>query len=425
MQQKKILKILHTSSFALKTNIAILKNKVDKLDIDKLAPVPVDLSKLSDVVNNDVIKKGEYKKLVNKVNNIDTSRFILKTKYDADKIELEKKIPDTSNLIKKSDYNTKISEIENKIPSISNLATKTALTTVENKIPSTSNLVKKTDYDTKITEIENKITNHKHDEYITTPEFNKLAADAFNARIAQANLITKTDFDARLSGLNRKITKNKSDHVLVKNKLNKLKTFDFGYFIGSHFEEDGVQNYLVFQPVYRYFKFISNTNFISEWISKGLSSESIKPPTTSNNSLAPAINNYGTKTRVKFTGSCLQQSKLTYTHKKIVNIYVVYELGASSSNINDPTLKNCLFGAVTLTKNTDIDKYGYPGCGTGFDRRSIFSFPGGGFGQNIIIFRVDMRSSVHIDNKKGYINFWKRTNARIRTYTNRRKNVFY
>ena len=144
-----------------------------------------------------------------------------------------------------------------------------------------------------------------------------MAADTFNARIAQANLITKTYFDAKLSGFNRKVIKNKSDHLLVKSELNKLKTFDFGYFIGkSHFEEDGVQNYLVFQPVYRYFKFIANTSFISESISKGLSSESIKPPTTSNNSLAPAINNYGTKTRVKFTGSCLQQSKLTYTNKK-------------------------------------------------------------------------------------------------------------
>ena len=69
---------------------------------------------------------------------------------------------------------------------------------------------------------------------------NKLAADAFSARIAQANLITKTDCDVKLSGLNRKITKNKSDHLLVKNKLNKLKTFNFGYFIGKiHFEEDG------------------------------------------------------------------------------------------------------------------------------------------------------------------------------------------
>ena len=126
--------------------------------------------------------------------------------------------------------------------------------------------------------------------------------------------------------------------------MDKLKTFYFSYFIGkSHFEEDGVQNYLVFQPVYRYFKFISNTNLISEWISEGLSSESIKPPATSNNSLAPGINNYGAKIRVKFTGSSLQQSKISYAHGKIVNIYVVYKLGTASSNINDPTLKNCLF----------------------------------------------------------------------------------
>ena len=90
---------IDTSGFALKANLSNLKTEIDKLDIDKLVPVPVDLSKLSDVVKNDVIKKAEYNKLVNKVNNIDTSRFILKAKYDADKIELEKKIPDTSNLI--------------------------------------------------------------------------------------------------------------------------------------------------------------------------------------------------------------------------------------------------------------------------------------------------------------------------------------
>ena len=68
------------------------------------------------------------------------------------------------------------------------------------------NLVKKTDYNTKVTEIENKLNNHNHDKYIDTPEFNKLAADVFNARLAQANLITKTDFDAKLSSLKRKIT---------------------------------------------------------------------------------------------------------------------------------------------------------------------------------------------------------------------------
>ena len=102
-----------TSSFALKTNLANLKTEVDKLDIDKLVPVPVDLSKLSDVVKNDVVKK--------------------------------------------TDYNAKITEIENKIPNISNLATKTSLNTVQNKIPDTSGLIKKTDYNAKVTEIEDKI----------------------------------------------------------------------------------------------------------------------------------------------------------------------------------------------------------------------------------------------------------------------------
>ena len=129
--------------------------------------------------------------------------------------------------------------------------------------------------------------------------------------MAQANLITKTDFNAKLSSLNRKITQNKSKHLLVENELNKLKTFDSGYFIGkSHFEEDGTQNYLVFQSIDKYFKLITNTDYVSLWKSKGLSSENIKPPTTSDNSITPALNYYGTKTRVKFTGSCLKQSKI-------------------------------------------------------------------------------------------------------------------
>ena len=118
-----------------------------------------------------------------------------------------------------TDYNTKITKIEGKVPDINNLAAKTAITTVENKIPSVSNLVKKTDYNTKITDIENKLNNHNHDKYIDTSEFNKLAADVFNARLAQANLITKTDFDAKLSSLNRKITQNKSKHLIVEKHL--------------------------------------------------------------------------------------------------------------------------------------------------------------------------------------------------------------
>ena len=96
----------------------------------------------------------------------------------------------------------------------------------------------------------------------------------------------------------------------------------------------------------------------------------------------------------------MQQPKVSYTHETIVNIYVVYELCASSSQSDDPTLKNCLFGAVRLTKNANIDKYRYSGYGIEFDRKSSFSFPSGEFGQNVIIFGVDMSSSVHVGNKK-------------------------
>ena len=134
--------------------------------------------------------------------------------------------------------------------------------------------------------------------------------------------------------------------------------------------------------------------------SKGLSSKSIKLSTTSNNSLNPRLSYFGTKVRVQFTKKCLKKPNHIFTHKIFLNIYIVYELAASSSHSNDPTIKNCLFGAVTLTKNTDIEKYKYFGYGIGFDRRSSFSFPSGRFYQNVLIFGADMSSSIHIDNKK-------------------------
>ena len=171
------------------------------------------------------------------------------------------------------------------------------------------------------------------------------------------------------------------------------------YFIDkSHFEEDDTQSYLGFEPINKYFKVIGNTLSISSWQSNGLSAETINPPTMS---LSPLIDYVGNVIRLKFYGSCLKQSnKVTYTHRTIVNIYIVYELGASTSHNNDLTLKNCLFGAVTLTKNADIEKYGYSGYGIGFHRRSSFSFPSVRFGQNVLILGVDMSSSAHIDNEK-------------------------
>ena len=104
---------------------------------------------------------------------------------------------------------------------------------------------------------------------------------------------------------------------------------------------------------------ITNTDYISSCKSKGLAAESIKTSTTSDNILTPALNYYGNRVRVKFTGSHLRRQKVSHNHLNIVNIWTVYELGASTSRNNDPALKNSLFGAITLTKNDDSDKYGY------------------------------------------------------------------
>ena len=131
---------IYISNFALKSNLASLKIQVDKLNIDKLTPVPNDLAKLSNVVKNDVVKKTEYSKLVSKVDNIDTTGFVSRTKYEKDGADLEKKIshvdqkiPDVSHLVKKTDFNTNVTEIE-------------------------GSLITKTNSNAKVTEIEGKIS---------------------------------------------------------------------------------------------------------------------------------------------------------------------------------------------------------------------------------------------------------------------------
>ena len=177
------------------------------------------------------------------------------------------------------------------------------------------------------------------------------------------------------------------------------------YFKGKQYfdEGSGKQNHLVFLPLRKYFKLnsvVGVVDHVLSWQSKGISNESFKSPAISDNTINPRLNHYDTKTRLQLTGSCLKQSDHIFTHEKVVNIYIVYELGASTSHTNDPTIKNCLFGAVTLTKNTDIEKYKYSGYGIGFDRRSSFSFPSGGFGQNVLIFGTDTSTSIHVDNKK-------------------------
>ena len=236
---------IDTSSFALKTNLANLKSEVDKLDVDKLKPVPTDLSKLSDVVKNDAVKTTDYNKLVTKVDNIDTNGLVKKTDYNAKITEIEDKIPDTSNLATK----TALTTIENKIPDVSNLATKTALTTVENKIPDTSNFATKT----ALTTVENKIPN--------------------------------TSNPVKKSGYNTKITN-------TENNVRHLQAYDLSYFKTKQYfdERSGKKNYLVFLPMSKYFKLnsvVGVSDYVLSWQSNGLSNENIKQPTTSDNSLNP------------------------------------------------------------------------------------------------------------------------------------------
>ena len=202
-------------------------------------------------------------------------------------------------------------------------------------------------------------------------------------------------------------------------KKAKLKAFDSSYFRSkSHFEDDGTQNVL-----YKYFKKIGNTDHNSSWKSKGLPVERINPPATCDNSLTSSLNYIWTKTRVEFYGSCLKQDKITFTHEKTVNFYIVYEINLWNRGYDDYlTLENSLFGAIKLVKNSDIDKYKYSGYGVRFDRCETF-LVANGFGRNVMIFGVDMSSSLHLE--KIYFGSWGRSYTRVKWYNiNCRKNVF-
>ena len=197
------------SGFASKTNLAALKSEVDKIDTDKLKTVPADLAKLSNVVKNDVVKRTTYNTLKNKVDTIDTLKFVSRTKFTTDTNALDdiidkvkKKIPDISGLATKSSVARLITEqedytdkVKKKIPDIIGLANKTELTAVESKIPDLSGLATTS----ALTAVENKI-----------PDI--------------TSLITKTDFDTKLKNISDRVTNNKSKDLILDNELKKIKT---------------------------------------------------------------------------------------------------------------------------------------------------------------------------------------------------------
>ena len=134
-----------------------------------------------------------------------------------------------------------------------------------------------------------------------------------------------------------------------------------------------------------------------------MSDERLNSNTASNYKITSKLSYYGTKIRVNFNGSCLKEDKVAHNHRKIVNIYIVYEISKNDSISNYPTLENCLFGAASLTKNPDINKYKYSGYGIGSDKEGEFSFGTSGFGRNCIIFGVDLSTSSHVNSKKNNI----------------------
>ena len=187
------------------TNLSNLKSKEDKLNVNKLGPVSVNLSNLSDAVKNDIVKKD-----------------ICNTKIK----NIEDKIPDITDLAPNTTPNAQINDVQNKIPSITILATTTALNAkinkVKNKIPKITNL----DTTAVFTAVENKIPNHG--KCITTTEFNMLTSENFAARLAQANLprkndisdlVKKTDFDDKLKNLINKLLEIKQNLYLFKMNL--------------------------------------------------------------------------------------------------------------------------------------------------------------------------------------------------------------
>ena len=181
----------------------------------------------------------------------------------------------------------------------------------------------------------------------------------------------------------------------MKKNWKKLKTFDLGYFMGkSDFEEDRTQNYLVFQPVARYIETVhaKNINYVLSWKSKRLSDKKIDSIKTTDYMLNPHFDVYNMdKVRIKFNGSFLNWFPPTLLPAGIVNVDIVYEITDNLNVSSYPTLENCLFRSVKLTRSADIDKYEYSGYGIGFEKKGSYSV-GNEIGRNVIIFGVDMIS---------------------------------
>ena len=250
--------------------------------------------------------------------------MLLKDVYNAKINNIEDKIPDMTNLATNTNLNAKINEIRNKIPRITYLSTTAALTTVENKMPNVSDLFKK------------QIMMQKYQKWKINI---LLLLIIISSRVIhlmqrqQKKLVNEYDLNEKIKTLATKEEiktlatnaelKSEQDRI-VKLQVCDLSLFTFtGYFVN-----DGLQNYLVFQPIHKTIRTFSGLpHKVSEWESKGLSNEKFTPPYTVDKSLSPKLIWNNSRIKLKFEGSYLkQEDKAPFTSNNVVNLFIVYEL---------------------------------------------------------------------------------------------------
>ena len=421
------------SSFASKTNLAALKTEVDKIDTNKLKTAPADLAKLTNAIENDVVKKTDDNTKVtsieaqiagltkNTVDNladitklkaIDTNSFVNKTKFSADINTLDDKIdgvgknnPDISRLATKislndylqtSTFNSKVTEVENKIKD-ADIIVKSANTKVNTIRSNLTAYAKKADVATEITAIKN--------DYVTKASLSSQLNDLKSQHIA-----------TEVTGVDNKTKKNASDILALENKLKQKEdtineneggvSFNRGFFFYLH------QNHLVYEC--KVDSFIFNNKKKSKWESTGVFNRSdyYSMNGIENTKKEMPILKNDERLYVYLQGNHFQQNNVLTSNndnvinKNVVNIYIVYKLDPlASARDKSFTIQNVLFGAMQITKNTtDNDKR------SEFDERSEFghTITEGGRthttnARNVLTFGADMSFSVHATNRANHI----------------------
>ena len=421
------------SSFASKTNLAALKTETDKIDVDKLKTTPTDLAKLTNAIENDLVKKTDYNTKVtsietqiagltkNTVDNladitklkaIDANSFVLKTKLASDVTTLEskidtadKKIPDISGLATKTSltsylqtatFNSKVSEVENEIKATDIIA-KSANTKANNIRSDLTGYAKKADVATDITAIKNDYVNN-------------------GSLTSQLNDLKSEHIATEGTGRDNKTEKNASDILALENKLTQKEDTINENERGLSFNRDFFfymdQSYLVRDCKMGSFQF---TNVkISTWKSTGIFNylgDSYMDAVGDASGGLPFLVNDG-RMHVYLSGNYFKQNKeIIPNNDNVINIFCVYKVRPiASSRDTTFTIQNTLFGVMQITKNADTSKYDYKGYGICFDERSEFghTITEGGFAhttdaRNVLIFGADMSFSVHKTNRANHI----------------------